>query len=125
MSESNAELARRGYEAASRGDLEVIAGLLDDEVRWHGGDPSEPGACRNSGEALEFMRQAIARDGIGELVDVIEAGEQVVVILRSAGPGADEETGLTANLTTFRAGKAVEMVHYSNAADALAAVGLR
>jgi ketosteroid isomerase-like protein len=74
MGESNAEIARRGYEAASHGDLEVIAGLLDDEVRWHGGDPSEPGACRNSGEALEF--------------------------------------------------KAVEMVHYPNAADALAVVDL-
>jgi ketosteroid isomerase-like protein len=64
MSESNAELARRGYEAASRGDFEVVAGMFDDEVR------------------------------------------------------------LTANLTTFREGKAVEMVHYPNAADALAAVGL-
>jgi hypothetical protein len=31
---------------------------------------------------------------------------------------------LTANLTTFREGRAVEMVHYPNAADALAAVGL-
>jgi hypothetical protein len=45
-------------------------------------------------------------------------------ILRPAGPGADEETELTANLTTFREGKAVEMVHYPNAADALSAVGL-
>jgi ketosteroid isomerase-like protein len=125
MSESNAELARRGYEAASHGDLEVIAGLLDDEVRWHGGDPSESSACRNSGEALRVMRRAVARGGIGELVDVVEAGEQVVVILRPAAPGADGETELTANLTTFREGKAVEMVHYPNAADALAAVGLR
>jgi ketosteroid isomerase-like protein len=124
MGESNAELARRGYEAALHGDLEVIAGLLDDEVRWHGGDPSEPGACRDSGEALRVMRRAIAGGVVGELVDVVEAGERVVVILRPAAPAADD-TGLTANLATFRDGKAVEMVHYPNAADALAAVGLR
>ncbi|MEA2392316.1 MAG: hypothetical protein QOJ82_207 [Solirubrobacteraceae bacterium] len=29
MRESNVELARRGYEAALRGDLDVISGLLD------------------------------------------------------------------------------------------------
>lgn len=122
MSERNAELARRGYEAACRGDLELIGGLLDDRVSWHGGDPSEPGSCRNKGQALEFMRQAIARGGIGELVEVVEAGERVVVILRPSGSG--EEGGLTANLTTFRDGKAVEMIHYPSASDALAAAGL-
>ncbi len=58
------------------------------------------------------------------VVDVVEAGEKVVVVLRPAGPRAGEEIGLTANLTTFREGKAVEMVHYPNADDALAAVGL-
>jgi ketosteroid isomerase-like protein len=125
MSESNAELARRGYRAAARGDLEVIAGMLAEDVQWHGGDPSDPAACHNREEALEFMRRAARRPGgIGELVDVVEAGEKVVVIMRPAGSGPGEGQGPTANLTTFRHGKAVEMVHYRNPADALAAAGL-
>jgi hypothetical protein len=52
----------------------------------------------------------------------VDAGERVVVILRP--PGSGEERGLTANVTTFHDGKAVEMIHYPDAGDALAAVGL-
>ena len=120
MSESNAERARRGYDAVLRGDLGVIARMLDPDVKWHGGDPTAADACHNREQTLEFMRQARRRRGIGELVDVIEAGDKVVVILRPPSePG--EPAALSANLTTFRDGKVVEMVHYPNPDDALAA----
>jgi hypothetical protein len=103
----------------------LIARLLADDVQWHGGNPSDPEACHNRREALEAMRRAAASPGgIGELVNVVEAGEKVVVIMRPAGREDEDEEGLTANLTTFVDGKAVEMVHFPNAADALAAVGL-
>jgi ketosteroid isomerase-like protein len=122
MSESNVELARRGFEAAVHGELEVISGMLDPDVRWHGGDPDAPGTCRNRAQALEFMRRARARGGVGELVDVIPAGDKVVVILR---PMADGEPGeLSANVTTFRDRKVVEMVHYPDPENALAAAGV-
>jgi hypothetical protein len=91
-------------------------------VKWHGGDPSAPGACHNREEALEFIRQAGGRRGIGELVDVIAAGDKVVVILRPVAAGG-EQAALSANLTTFRHGRAVEMVHYPSPEDALAAAG--
>jgi hypothetical protein len=42
-----------------------------------------------------------------------------VIMARPAGGG----TELVANVTTFREGKVIEMVHYPNANDALAAVG--
>jgi ketosteroid isomerase-like protein len=123
MTETNVELARRGYEAALQGDLEAISLLLDADVKWHGGDPSAPGACHNRDQALEFMRQARRLGGVGELVDVVGAGDKVVVIMR---PPAEEgeSVELRANLTTFRDGKVVEMVHYPNPEDALAAAGL-
>jgi ketosteroid isomerase-like protein len=123
MSAANVQLARRGYEAAARGDLEALRDFLDPEVRWHGGDPSAPEACRNREQAIEFMRRAQGRRGIGELVDVIDAGDQVVVIMRSKPEGA-EPAALSANLTTFRDGKAVEMVHFPDPEDALAAAGV-
>jgi hypothetical protein len=56
MAESNVERVRRGHEAALRGDLDVIADMLDPAVRWHGGDPHAEGACRNKEQALQFMR---------------------------------------------------------------------
>ncbi len=123
MSESNVELARRGYEAAVRGELDVIGGLLDADVSWHGGDPTADGACQGREQALEFMRQARARGAIGELVEVIGAGEKVVVIMRRPTQDGEPAT-LSANLTTFREGKVVEMVHYPSPNDALAAAGI-
>ena len=121
MGEPNVETARRGFEAALRGDLGAIGELLDPNVTWHGGDPAAPGACRDRDQALTFMRQSSAlRDGGIELVDVVGADEKVVVIMRPRSEG-DEPAAAVANLVTFRDGKVVEMVHYPSVDDALAA----
>ncbi len=123
MAESNIDIARRGYQAAARGDLDAIREFLDPEVKWHGGDPTDPVACHNREQALEFMRRARTGRLIGQLVDVIGAGDKVVVIMRYSD--TDEgQPGLSANLTTFRDGKAIEMVHYPNPEDALTAAGV-
>jgi len=123
VSETNVQLARRGYEAALRGDLETIREFLDPEVKWHGGDLSAPGACHNREQALDFMCQARSRRGVGELVDVVDAGDRVVVMMRP--PSLEgEPAALSANLTTFRDGKVIEMVHYPSPEEALAAAGI-
>jgi len=122
MSESNVELARRGYEAAMRGDFGAIAELLDPEVKWHAGDPDAEFACRNREQALALMQRA-GRRSIGQLVDVIDAGQRVVVIMRPSAEN-DEPVAPVANVTTFRNGKVVEMVHYPSAEDALVAAGV-
>ena len=120
VTESNAEIARRGFEAAVRGDLDVVREFLDPDVKWHGGDPGAPGACQNREQALAFMRQAQARLGVGALVEIVDAGDKVVVILRPKSRDG-EPVRLVANLTTFRDGKAIEMVHYPDPRDAIAA----
>ncbi len=119
MAESNVEIARRGFAAVLSGDLDAATEFLDPDVRWHGGDPDAEGACRNREQALEVIRKAIEQGFTAELVSVIGAGDRVVVILRPAGAGRT-----VANLTTFRGGRAVEMVHYPDPDDAFAAVGL-
>jgi ketosteroid isomerase-like protein len=120
---SNSELARRGYEAVLRGDFDAVREFLDPNVKWHGGDPTASGACRNREEAIEFMRRAREHRGIGKLVEVIEAGDKVVVVM-STTTGGWAPT-LTANLTTFRDGKAVEMVHYPSLEEAKAAAQIQ
>ena len=123
MTETNAELARRGFEAALRGDIDALREFLDPDVKWHGGDPSAVGSCQNRGQALRFMRKAVGRRRVVELVDVIEAGESVVVVMRP--PSTGREPGqLSANLTRFRDGKAVEIVHYPSPSEACAAAGI-
>jgi ketosteroid isomerase-like protein len=123
MKESNVELARRGFEAARSGDLEAIREFLDPDVKWHGGDPSAAGACHNREQALEFMARARSSRRLGDLIDVVDAGDKVVVIMRPV-PDSAEQATLSANVTTFRDGKAIEMVHYPNPEDALVAAGL-
>jgi ketosteroid isomerase-like protein len=123
MSRENVELARAGYEAVARGDLDRVAGLLAPDVRWHGGDPSAEGACHNREQALEFMRAAAGRGVIGRLIDVIDAGDQVVVVMQPRGLGG-EQAPVRANITTFRNGRVVEMVAYESPEAAMAAAGL-
>jgi ketosteroid isomerase-like protein len=119
VSDSYVELARRGWEAAARGELEEIAELLDPDVKWHGGDPAS--GCQDRAQTLEFMRRAARRRALPELVDVVGAGDKVALIMaRPSDQGGKE---LVANVTTFRDGKVIEMVHYPDANDALAAVG--
>ena len=120
MIESNVELARRGFEAVLSGDLDAVRDFLDPDVTWHGGDPAAVGACHGREQALEFMRRARSRRRVGELIDVVDAGDKVLVIMR---PVSDDgvPVALSANLTTFRDGKAIEMVHYADPEDALIA----
>jgi ketosteroid isomerase-like protein len=122
MAETNVELVRRGYEAVMRGDLDALEAILDPDVKWHGGDPSV--GCQNRKQTLAFMRQNWLRRGAppGEVVDLVDAGDKVVVIIRRQGE--DGESELVANLTTFREGKVIEMVHYPDPDDARAAAGV-
>ena len=114
MSAANVEAARRGFEAAMRGDLVPIEHILDPDVKWHGGDPGS--GCQNKEEALHFIQQALDNGIRAELVDVIDEGDQVVVVLQPAGAESPR-----ANLTTFKNGKVVEMVAYESPDDASAA----
>jgi ketosteroid isomerase-like protein len=116
VTESNAQRARRGFDAALRGDRAELQELLDPDVRWHGGGPQA--GCQNRREALD--RIDYARRHRTQLAEVIEAGDTVVLVLRRpAGNGKPDE--LVANVATFRGGRTAEMVHCDDVEAALAA----
>ena len=122
MPQSNADIARQGFAAIERGDVDAIAEFLDPHVKWHGGDPQD--GCQNRSQALAWIRGRPQR-GAGpmpDLVDVVDAGDRVVVVMQPQATADDPEPQRSANLATFRNGRVVEMVHYDNADDALAAV---
>jgi ketosteroid isomerase-like protein len=117
VAESNAERARRGYEAITRGDYDTVRDLLHPDVKWHAGNPAD--GCLNRDQVLAFMQRPERPSGVVELVEIVDAGDRVVVIMRPP-----DDTELRANLTTFRDGLAVEMVHFDDPDDALAAAGV-
>ena len=120
---SNADIAREGFAAIARGDLDAITDFLDPEVKWHGGNPAD--GCQNRKQALGWIRGREDRGAgpLPELIDVVQAGDRVAVILQPHPSEEDPEPQRTANLSTFRDGKVVEMVHYADAGEALAALG--
>ncbi len=124
MVETNAERVRRGFDAISRGDFDPIGDLLAPDVKWHGGDPSGSESCQDREQALAVMRRAHEAGGIGELVDVVESGDKVMVVMRPAQSASEERPREVANLTTFRDGQVIEMVHYPDPSQALAALGV-
>ena len=106
-----------------RGDLDAIGELLDPDVKWHGGDPCgrlpEPQADARVDAPSERRRAAPP----GEVVEHDRRRRQGRRD-HAAAPARTSEPELVANLTTFRDGKVIEMVHYPNPDDALAAAGV-
>lgn len=121
MSAELVEMARRGYEAVRRGDLDTMREMLDPDVKWYGAGASPDSGCQNRKQTLAWMSRP-ARGPIGEMVDVIDAGERVVVIMQRTGEDGQPE--LVANLTTFRDGRVIEMVHYPDPDEARRAAGV-
>lgn len=122
MTPNNIELARRGYDALRRGDLDMVRELLDEDVKWHFGDPTAEGACVNREQALRFIDRP-GRPPLPEVVDMLDAGDRVVVILQPP-PQDGEAVPPRAQITSFRAGKVIEMVGYPTVDGALAAAGV-
>ena len=123
-SEDHVATVRRGFTAALAGDLQTLEQLLHPDVVWHGGDPRS--GCVGRKQVLAFMRSAVThergrlRQGRPRLVDVIDAGDRVVVLI---APDGDPDAELRANITTFRDGLVVEMLAQESPEAAFAAVG--
>ena len=131
MSRENVELAKRGYEAFARGDLDVLlVEFLHPEIEAH--DPPEvPDA------AIYHGRDAVRRDWEqtaelfeGFSIDVEETfdrGDEVVVFMRFRGRARGSDAELEAPMAhvwTLRDGKAIRLRQFLDRAQALEAVGL-
>ena len=124
-------MARRGYQAFARRDLDAVLELFHPEIEAH--DPPEmPDAAIHRGH------EAIRRDWeqTYELFDdfsivvekLVDCGDEVVAYLRYRGRGSEsgaEVDARIAHVWTVRDGKAIRLRQFLDPDQALEAVGLR
>jgi ketosteroid isomerase-like protein len=126
MSQANVEIVRLAYEAFARGDLEGAAAVLHPDVKYDWIDPG-PGDCHNAEEVMQLAQARMAEGFVGEPREIIDAGDNVVIVVANPDPqrygAAPGETAATTVLT-LREGRIVAMQDYRSRADALTAVGL-
>lgn len=132
VSRSDLELIRAGYEAFSRRDFDALMPLLDPDIEWLQDASVAPDAdvFRGPEGTARFFDLLLA--GFEELEfvpeEIIDAGDQVVVVAAARGRGKASGVEVAAKFThlwTIRDGKAIRAVFYADHEKALADAGLR
>jgi ketosteroid isomerase-like protein len=132
MSQANVEVVRRGYERfAASGDVDVENTTQDfvwDMSKFSGWPEQQ--TYEGIDGARSFLRDWTEAwdDWSLELVELHDAGEQVVAVMRQQGRA--KATGLNVDMTfaqvwTVRDGKQARMEMYADPAEAFEATGLR
>lgn len=121
---SNAELARRSYDAFELGDLDAVLGDMHEEIVWEQAQGLPHGGVYRG---LDEVRRAIFDPLHGEWWDefhavpdeLLEAGESIVVLGRYTGVAKGTAKQLDVpyvHLWTFRDGKAVRFRQFLDTA---------
>jgi ketosteroid isomerase-like protein len=131
MSQQNVEIVRRAWEASSDGDVGVWFQAADPDIRVYP-RPEEPDAAdeyRGLDGLMDYLVNWYGQWDVyeSEPLEMIDAGEHVLVIARERG--RVERTGMEViedftHSFVVRDGKIAEWHMYDSHADALKALGL-
>jgi uncharacterized protein len=130
MSEENVELAKRGYDAFNRGDIDGVLELCADDVEWNDVDLLDTPAVRGREAVRAYFRtvmepwEEIRRDP-EEIIDL--GDDRVLALIRLSGRGRGsgiEVEILGGDLATWREGRIVRWMAYQDRARALEAAGM-
>lgn len=122
MGSVDVELVRSGYEAFARRDFDALSELLAADVRWHGHDEEDPlGGCRSRHQVINFILAALEQGLTVEVLDVREAGDQVLVVLQADREDEDGEPMPHGELVSVRDGKITAMIVYRTVDEAVQA----
>jgi ketosteroid isomerase-like protein len=131
MSEENANLARRGYEALTAGDLEAVLALLDPDVsvEVHTGRPDLPEVLHGHKGFLENLQGLtdVFEDIEVRPEELIDLGENLVVPVYTVAHGRASGIKIenrVVHIWSFRDGKATRFRVYGTRQQALEALGL-
>lgn len=131
MSRENVDLVRRIHEAFNQGGVEALLPFLSREVEWHDipNQPDAVGVAYGHEGALVAARNWLSAFGEGyqtEISEVQDCGDEVVVVERNTGRGAESGVEIQhdlASVWTVDEGSIVRVRWFSTREDALEAVG--
>jgi uncharacterized protein len=131
MAQDNVALARAGYEAFNRGDIDGLLDLCAPDVEWQdGGAPLDTAAVTGKDAVRAFFETVMEpweeiRREPEEIIDL--GGDRVLVLftqsVRGKGSGV-EVVARAGDLLTLREGRLVRWIGYPYRDEALAAAGL-
>jgi ketosteroid isomerase-like protein len=115
MSEQeNKDLIQRGYEAFSKGDLDTVMALFDDDVEWiQPGQSAISGTFHGKAEVLEHFGRMAEKGLTVKLLRLIAEGDTVVALTEVTAGG---ETGRDADVFTIRNGKTASILVHGDTA---------
>jgi ketosteroid isomerase-like protein len=132
MSNENADLIRRAYQAYANGDLAAMLELVDPDLEWTYLDPAvedpTPQVCHGRHELEQLLRHWAEHGLRAELEEVTGSGELVMVGVRT--PGADARYGRRGDdraysVFTVRGGRVVALRDCRDRQEALQLVGIQ
>ena len=113
--------ARAGLEAWQQGDLSALEPLLDPEVELLWWEPGE-WDCHGREAVMACLRERVAHGGGTGEVELVESGEDRLVVSRTQVVDDGPAAGLKpATVIRFRDGKVVSMRQFASRDEALAA----
>src|SRR5688500_10109696 len=118
MSHENVEVVRRIYDAYLSGNYDAAFAEIDPAVEFDGTARPEGGVYHGHEGVAEALRTWTGTWEVWrlEVVEIIDAGEKVVVVERQSGRGRGSGVPLaqlTATVFEFRAGKVARMTWFT------------
>jgi len=132
MSNENAELVRRAYQAYASGDLAGMLEFVDPDLEWTYLDPAlehpTPQVCHGRQELEQVLRHWAEHGLRAELEEVTSSGERVMVGVRT--PGVDAHHGRRGadraySVFTVRGGRIVALRDCRDRQEALQLAGIQ
>jgi ketosteroid isomerase-like protein len=132
MSNENAELIRRAYQAYANGDLDAMLEFVDPDLEWTYLDSAleqpTPQVCHGHQELEQVLRHWAEHGLRAELEEVTSAGELVMVSVRTPGIDARFSRGgddRSYSVFTVREGRIVALRDCRDRQEALQAAGIK
>ena len=114
MSTENAEVAKKAYAAYGVGDIDTALATFDDGVEWSiPGNSTLSGTYHGKGEFIELLGKLAEKSFTTTPERIVGHSNNVEVVTKITAGG---ESGLQADVLTYRDGKLVKAVSIADTA---------